>query len=147
MVTGVAYPLPIDQSDLVDNLRFAYLFTSAGGDGIEAAGAGGDQTDQAIRAFRLMREAGGDVAALNKAAVELLQKQITKLLRLETEVEPGRPLMAYGLDSLSAVELRGWVRQKLGGELSTLDITNASSLLVLCEKLVAKLPKLEVVEK
>lgn len=147
MVTGVAYPLPIEQSDLVDNLRFAYLFTSAGGDGAEVAGAGGDQTDQAIRAFRLMREAGGDVVGLNKAAVELLQKQITKLLRLETEVEPGRPLMAYGLDSLSAVELRGWVRQKLGGELSTLDITNASSLLVLCEKLVAKLPKLEVVEK
>jgi aryl carrier-like protein len=80
---------------------------------------------------------------LANAAVPLLQAQITKLLRLETEVEPGRPLMAYGLDSLSVVELRGWVLQKLGGELSTLDITNASSLIALTEKLVSKLPKPE----
>ncbi|CAJ2514330.1 Uu.00g024490.m01.CDS01 [Anthostomella pinea] len=146
-VTGIAYPLPLDQSDLADNRRFGYLFTTAtsnaeGGGGNEVA----DQTAQAIRAFRIMREAGGaDVAALAKATVPLLQGQITKLLRLETEMEPGKPPMAYGLDSLSAVELRSWVRQKLGGELSTLDITNASSLIALCEKLAAKLPKLEAV--
>lgn len=147
MVTGVAYPLPADQSDLVDKSRFGYLFTSetSGGDSGEASG--GDQTDQAIRAFKLMREAGGEAPVLVKAAVSLLQMQITKLLRLETEVEPGRPLMAYGLDSLSAVELRGWVRQKMGGELSTLDITNAGSLIALCEKLVSKLPKPEVAAK
>ncbi|KAK3328393.1 hypothetical protein B0T19DRAFT_357739 [Cercophora scortea] len=146
IVTGIAYPLPLDQSDLVDNRRFGYLFTTTG-DADDTGSSGGDQTDQAIRAFRIMREAGGAdeaaTAALVKAATALLQAQITKLLRLETELEPGKPLMAYGLDSLSAVELRGWVRQKLGGELSTLDITNASSLIALCEKLVSKLPKLE----
>lgn len=151
MVTGIAYPLPLDQSDLATNRRFAYLFTTAGDATADGNGAGGDdQTDQALRAFHIMREAGGDdgnAAALTKAAVALLQGQITKLLRLETEVEPGRPLMAYGLDSLSAVELRGWVRQKLRGELSTLDITNASSLIALCEKLVSKLPKPETAAK
>lgn len=151
MVTGIAYPLPLDQSDLATNRRFAYLFTTAGDANADGNGAGGDdQTDQALRAFHIMREAGGDdgnAAALTKAAVALLQGQITKLLRLETEVEPGRPLMAYGLDSLSAVELRGWVRQKLRGELSTLDITNASSLIALCEKLVSKLPKPEAAAK
>jgi aryl carrier-like protein len=55
-------------------------------------------------------------------------------------MEAGKPLMAYGLDSLSAVELRGWVRHRMGAELSTLDITNASSLVALSEKHVAKLP-------
>lgn len=147
MVTGIAYPLPLDLSDLTTDRRFDYLFatasgnTDAGGDGSNQA----DQTSQAIRAFLITHEAGGaDSAALAKAAIPLLQGQITKLLRLETEMEPGKPLMAYGLDSLSAVELRSWVRQKLGGELSTLDITNASSLVALCEKLVAKLPKPEV---
>ena len=39
----------------------------------------------------------------------------------------------------AAVELRGWVRQNLESELSTLDINNAGSLVALCEKLVAKL--------
>ncbi|ROW17236.1 hypothetical protein VPNG_01222 [Cytospora leucostoma] len=51
------------------------------------------------------------------------------------------------LGLIEDVELRGWVRQKLGGELSTLDITNASSLIAHCEKLVAKLPKPEAVAK
>ncbi|KAK1988407.1 hypothetical protein LZ30DRAFT_766139 [Colletotrichum cereale] len=148
MVTGIAYPLPLDRSDLADNRRFGYQFAVTGLDEDHGGSGEGDQTDQAIRAFRIMREAGGEVdtASLVKTAVSLLQAQITKLLRLDTEVEPGKPLMAYGLDSLSAVELRSWVRQKLRGELSTLDITNASSLIELCEKLVSKLPKSEPVE-
>ncbi|QKX62342.1 uncharacterized protein TRUGW13939_09501 [Talaromyces rugulosus] len=143
MVTGIAYPLPTGQSDLTDNPRFGYLFTSTTVEN-EDPSSGSDLADQAIRAFRLICTASEpDPAVLANAAVPLLQAQITKLLRLETEVDPGRPLMAYGLDSLSAVELRGWVRQKLGGELSTLDITNASSLIALAEKLVSKLPKPE----
>lgn len=68
--------------------------------------------------------------------------QFTKVL-LETEIEPGKPLMAYGLDSLTAVELRIWVRMELGVELTTLDITNATSLIALTAKLVAKLPQPE----
>lgn len=143
MVTGIAYPLPLDRSDLAGNRRFDYLFATSEGHGNdEASGEQADPVSQAVRAFRITHESGeADAAALTRAAVPLLQSQITHLLRLETEMEPGKPLMAYGLDSLSAVELRGWVRQKLGGELSTLDITNASSLVALCEKLVAKLPK------
>lgn len=145
MVTGIAYPLPQDQSDLVDNRRFAYQFTPSASNGdVDSGGDGADRASQAIRAFRLMYESGGaDTVALVKAAVGLLQDQIAKLLRSETEIEPGKPLLAYGLDSLSAVELRSWVRQKLGSELSTLDVTNASSLIALCEKLVSKLPKPE----
>ena len=64
-----------------------------------------------------------------------------KVLRLESDPEPGRPLMAYGLDSLSAVELRNWIRVKLGVELTTLDVTNVASLIALAEKVVRKLAK------
>ncbi|KAI0855715.1 hypothetical protein F4860DRAFT_519615 [Xylaria cubensis] len=152
MVTGIAYPLLEGTSDLANNRQFSYLFAStlADSNGYDADGAGGEQdrSAQAIRAFRIMSETGtADPADLTKAAVALLQSQITKLLRLETELEPGKPLMAYGLDSLSAVELRSWVRQKLRSELSTLDITNASSLVKLCERLVAKLRKPETASK
>lgn len=108
---------------LAGDARFGYLFA---------------------RAFGLLRGSGADAAALlAAAALGLLSAQITKILRLETEMEPGKPLMAYGLDSLSAVELRGWVRQRLDAELSTLDITNASSLVALSEKLVSKMPAKE----
>lgn len=141
LITGIAYPLTFGGSDVTGEPRFGYLFTSHGADVANAEMDGGsDQADQAIKAFRLMHSSGADANTLTKAGVELLKSQVTKLLRLETEIEPGKPLMAYGLDSLSAVELRGWVRQNLNSELSTLDINNASSLVALCEKLVSKLP-------
>ncbi|KAI0473335.1 putative polyketide synthase [Xylariaceae sp. FL0804] len=145
LITGLAYPLTANGSDLAGEARFGYLFSGHGagaraGDDPEGAD---DPNAQAIKAFGMMHSTGADAGALAKAALGLIQGQITKILRLESEMEPGKPLMAYGLDSLSAVELRGWVRQKLGAELSTLDITNASSLVALSEKLVSKIPVLE----
>lgn len=140
LITGIAYPLTSAASDVTGEPRFGYLFTTHGTDIANAELDGGsDEADQAIKAFRLMHSSGADPNTLTKSAVELLKTQVTKLLRLETEIEPGKPLMAYGLDSLSAVELRGWVRQNLNSELSTLDINNASSLVALCEKLVRNL--------
>ncbi len=143
LITGIAYPLQASSSDMADEARFSYLF-GGGDDGEGAVGADDgnkDDSDQAARVFRMMVQhlvAGADTTPLAKAAVALLSAQITKVLRLETEVEPGKPLIAYGLDSLSAVEIRGWARAKLGAELSTLDITNASSVFALGEKMVIK---------
>lgn len=144
LITGIAYPLAEGASEVSQEPRFRYLFSTHGGANANngegaAVGGGSDAADQAVKAFRLMHSSGAGSSTLVKSAIELLKTQVTKLLRLETEIEPGKPLMAYGLDSLSAVELRGWVRQNLESELSTLDINNAGSLVALCEKLVAKL--------
>ncbi|KAK3292170.1 uncharacterized protein B0H64DRAFT_466731 [Chaetomium fimeti] len=145
MITGVAVPLQrADASaDLTREPRFAYLFASNGEDaGDGAADEGGsDAADQAVRALKTMHKSGAEGPALVQACVDALAAQFVKILRLESEVEPGRPLMAYGLDSLSAVELRNWIRTKLAVELTTLDITNASSLIALGEKVVGKLPE------
>jgi aryl carrier-like protein len=141
MITGVGFPLPQDGSELAREPRFSYLFNSRGGSKIGGMddGEGSDQADQAIKQFRMMHKSGADKAALCNACIEVVSAQFVKILRLETEPEPGRPLVAYGLDSLSAVELRNWIRMKIGVELTTLDITNASSLIALCEKIVSKL--------
>ena len=139
LITGLAYPLS-EASELAADPRFAYLLNMGGeNDSGPADNNSGSKADRDIKAFRTMVVSGHDPTALVKAALCLLQSQVTRLLQLDTEVEPSRPLMTYVLDSLSAVELRGWVRQQLGAELSTLDITNASSLTALSEKLVWKL--------
>ncbi|KAI8626383.1 hypothetical protein F5Y19DRAFT_221991 [Xylariaceae sp. FL1651] len=146
LITGVTFPLPNDgSSELTGEARFGYLFNSSSNAvaGDEDGNGGNDAADQAVRAFRMMHESGADPTTLLKASVGLVSAQVTKVLRLETEVESGKPLQAYGLDSLSAVELRGWVRTKLGAELSTLDITNARSLYALCEKIITKLPQVK----
>ncbi|KAI9688389.1 MAG: Type I Iterative PKS [Bathelium mastoideum] len=137
LITGIGFPLP-DDSDLAREARFGYLFARSASSGADTEGS---QSDQTIRAFLMMHKSGADKAALTKVAVELMAAQFTRILRLETEMEPGKPLMAYGVDSLASVELRNWARMELGADLTTLDITNASSLITLCEKLVSKLPQ------
>lgn len=148
LITGIAYPLQKETSSgfsLAEDPRFLYLtrshnsITPSTNDGEKSET--NRQIDQAIRAFKAMHALNpNDTRNLVVACVAFMVPQITRLLRLETEIEPGKPLSAYGLDSLSAVELRGWVRMKLGAELSTFDITNASSLVALAEKLVTKMP-------
>ncbi|KAL8841188.1 MAG: hypothetical protein Q9170_001042 [Blastenia crenularia] len=145
MITGVGYPLPQDAAELVREPRFSYLFSSrAGGNtsGMDDGDGGSDQAGQAIKQFRILHKSGtADVATLCNACVEVISAQFVKILRLEAEPEPGRPLTAYGLDSLSAVELRNWIRVKIGVELTTLDITTANSLISLGERVVSKLPQ------
>ena len=148
LITGIGFPLPKGDSELAREPRFSYLFNGRGGSksgGVDNGGEGGsDKADQMIKEFQLMQQSGtADTAALTSVCVEIVGAQFVKVLRLETEPEAGRPLMAYGLDSLSAVELRNWIRVKLGVELTTLDITNAGSLIQLGEKVVGKLPSPE----
>ena len=142
MITGIGFPLPKEDSDLTREPRFAYLFNDRGSSkgGSMDDSKGSNQADRAFQQFRMMHKSGADAASLCTACVGVVSVQFVKILRLETEPEPGRPLMAYGLDSLSAVELRNWIRVKIGVELTTLDITNAGSLITLCEKVVSKLP-------
>lgn len=146
MITGIGFPLPADSSPLASDPRFAYLFSTHGTNASSIGGDedGNDAADQGIKAFRLLHKSGtADLAALRNAAVEVISAQFVKVLRLDSDPEPGRSLMAYGLDSLSAVELRNWIRVKLRVELTTLDITNAASLIDLGDKVVSKLAKPE----
>lgn len=141
LITGIAFPLQ-GETDLISESRFGYFF-SGGVDGkSKSDGEGTSPKDQAMRAFALVRNSNGDAATLAKACVEVLALQFSHVLRLDHEMDTDKPLMAYGLDSLAAVELRNWVRMELGVELSTLDILNASSLAALCKKLVSRLAQL-----
>ena len=143
LITGIAVPLP-EHSSLLRDARFAPLFIG-NDDGISAVGKTSSASNDASKATQalllLLRSSGADPSAALAAAVELTGKQLARTLRLGKEeiVEPGRPLSSYGLDSLSAVELRNWMRAELGVELTLLEITNGGSLVALYERIVAKL--------
>ena len=71
--------------------------------------------------------------------MDIINRQVTASLRPSEPMEPAKPLASYGMNSLAAVELRNWIRMELGAQLMTLEITNATSLSALCEKIVTKL--------
>ncbi|EFQ35393.1 beta-ketoacyl synthase domain-containing protein [Colletotrichum graminicola] len=141
LVTGIAYPYPQDGSDTSLNPRFSHLCSSRGADrkGASDGGDGGDDIDQGVRNLLSLNKSGVDIATLTKACTDVICLQFARILRLGDAVEPGKSPMSYGLDSLSGVELRNWVRNKLDVTLSTLDIVNATSILALVEKIVAKM--------
>ena len=141
LVTGISYPLSIEASNFADDPRFAYLLHSPGLSAVSEAADGDGSIDHAVKAFHASISAHVDESSLAEAAISLLQTQIARLLRIETEIEPAKPLMVYGLDSLAAVELRSWVRRNLGAELSMLVVVHASSLVALSKNLVSKLAR------
>jgi aryl carrier-like protein len=156
LVTGISHPLVRDDEGEIDyDARFNYLYSArggahagvVGGSGTGSGGGGSDKSDQAAKTLQIMNESGADASALVKITVEALLEQFSKILQLGEEVEAGKSLMAYGLDSLSAIELRNWTRQKIGVELTTLDIINASSMIALSEKVVSKLTQADDTKK
>ena len=141
MITGIPVPQP-PGSELGRDARFSALFAA---NECTVGGKGGNKAEKDIQAFQLLRRSQADDTAVLGAAVELVGAQFTKTLRLSDPIEPGKSLSTYGLDSLSAVEFRNWVRAELGAEITVLEVTNAQSLFSLCEKIVAKLPRVLLV--
>ena len=82
--------------------------------------------------------AAANMPKLVDAATVVLSAYLTKAMRLSEPIEPERPVAAYGIDSLAAVEFRNWLRMQLGAALSVIDITTASSLNALSERVIAK---------
>ncbi|KAL4946450.1 hypothetical protein BDV06DRAFT_234051 [Aspergillus oleicola] len=148
LITGITYPLNrVAAGSLARDARLSYLIAASAAigdrdsfsDALESSN-GSDKIEQSLRAMQTVQASGAETAAVKKACVAVLCGQIGRILRLaDDEVEPGKSLMAYGVDSLSAVELRNWIRMKMRVELTTLDIVNASSLIALAGKIVTKM--------
>lgn len=137
IVTGIFVPQPSD-SLLKPDARFSALFTDQSNVNSTTRGSGsGDAEVQAL--LLMLRAASADPAAQVAAAVDVVGKCFMRLLRLSDPMDPARPFSVYGVDSLSAVEVRNWVRGELGALVTTLDIMNASSLTSFCEKIVSKI--------
>ncbi|KAI0197885.1 putative polyketide synthase [Astrocystis sublimbata] len=137
LITSIAIPQP-PSSRLISDARFASLLSGSSA-GTEMIAPDATDADRGIQALHLAIKSGADMSAVLPKALELVNKQFMVTLRVEDPLEPGKPLSAYGLDSLAAVEFRNWSRARLGAELTTLEITGAQSLMSLAEKIVSKI--------
>ncbi|KAL8683912.1 MAG: hypothetical protein Q9186_000123 [Xanthomendoza sp. 1 TL-2023] len=138
LITSIAVPQQANSKLLIDARFGGLCFGDSAAGGAKGSNDGKDGSKE-IQALFLMVKGGMDHQTILDATIGVINRQFMSMLRLSEAMEPGKPLSSYGLDSLAAVEFRNWVRMELGAELTTLDITNAASLIALCEKIVGRI--------
>jgi hypothetical protein len=104
LITSIAVPQQENSTLLVD-VRFAgQCFGDSAGNKSVVSKDGSHE----IQALFLMLKSQVDTATILTAAIQIINRQFMRTLRLSEPMEPAKPLSSYGLDSLSAVEFRNW---------------------------------------
>ncbi|WYZ43619.1 hypothetical protein EsH8_VII_000055 [Colletotrichum jinshuiense] len=105
--------------------------------------AGASSSDEALT--QLLREIGSNMTLLQSAetarllARELRNTLLGFMMRSEDELDLDGSLASIGIDSLISIELRNWIRRRLGAEVTVLEIVRAASLKELGETVQKKL--------
>ena len=75
-----------------------------------------------LRETKTRAEAGNTVC-------EAIRKQIADLLAIGVDdVDVGKPVHSYGVDSLVAVELRNWFARSIGADVAVLQLLGTSTI-------------------
>jgi hypothetical protein len=77
----------------------------------------------------------------SKAAIQpaLLQKLSRSFMMSPSDIDPCKPMSAYGMDSLVAVEIRNWIKRETGVVVSVFDVIQAFSIEKLVQQVVERL--------
>lgn len=114
----------LESPAVLDRPLFAGFSFIPGGSG--ASQAGGAQSSSAASADQgaghLFRQAG-DAGERVQVVLRALSAKLARAMSISPEdVEPGKALSAYGVDSLMAVELRNWIGREFGAAVAVFDI-------------------------
>ncbi|GAP86891.1 putative acyl transferase acyl hydrolase lysophospholipase [Rosellinia necatrix] len=137
MVTGLQVPQP-EHSVLLTDARFLGLFSEGQTNSRES----GREGPKDLETIRVMISSNAGAKAILDLTIQILNNYLMRSLRLTEALDFARPLSAYGVDSLAAVELRNFLRIELGVELTTLDVVNAPSLVSMCQTIIAHISKM-----
>lgn len=115
----------------------------------QGAGAGADAASgdpasgEELGGF--LRDVASDMELLQSGeAAALLAREVGRtllgfMMRAEGELDLDAPLGTVGIDSLVSIELKNWIRRRMGAEVTVLEIVRAESLARLGETVQAKL--------
>ncbi|KAJ0302188.1 hypothetical protein COL516b_007239 [Colletotrichum fioriniae] len=115
VMCGLPYNEHDDAWYWIQDQRFAGLRKTAAG-----SGAGGSAT-VSLRE-ELARCGRADDEAVHLITSALVQRLAKLMMMPEDDVDAGKPLSAYGVDSLVAVEVRNWIAKEVAVEVSVFDI-------------------------
>ncbi|KAK8103369.1 polyketide synthase, partial [Apiospora kogelbergensis] len=127
---GTTGALPYYASDP----RFAHLKTAALANMVASGGA-----SAAIVSYRdAYRAAKGGEEMVEVATQGILQKLSEVLSVARDDVDAQRSMTSYGLDSLTAIEVRNWITRELGANLQILELLTSANVTELAALIVSK---------
>ena len=97
-------------------------------DAVEAESGAADSAAQAASIGSQLAQAASPDQAIDIVAGGVAEKLGTILVVPAADIDMTRPVTAYGLDSLNAIELRNWITKELGANLQVLELLTSGSL-------------------
>ncbi|KAL8831917.1 MAG: hypothetical protein Q9191_000596 [Dirinaria sp. TL-2023a] len=123
-------PLPV----WFDDPKFAHVLHK-----IQSLSASSSTSTEGAIPVRQLLKAASSVASATGIIVEALIDKLASLLMLSKEdIESSKPVVAYGLDSLVAVEFRNWIARDLDARVPLMVIMNSASIEHLGGKIAAE---------
>lgn len=101
-----------------------------------SSSSSGEQGGAASLASRL---AGAGAEQAGEVILDALVRKVADMLQIPaSEVDPGRPMYRYGVDSLVALEVRNWITRELKANVALLEILAAVPMAVFAAKIAEK---------
>lgn len=106
--------------------------------GLEGGNSSSGKQGSSERSTADLIAAATSLEEAEQAILNALLQQLTRTLSYElADLEPTRPLIAYGVDSLTAVELRHWMTKEIGADISVFEMTSGQRISQLAAKAAA----------
>ncbi|EHK96119.1 putative Phthiocerol synthesis polyketide synthase type I PpsC [Glarea lozoyensis 74030] len=133
-ITGLKIGSQIDDLFWVDDAKFTHLKTSA----LLAQAQQSSSSPKTISLSSSLKSAQSHDQALETVVEALLTKVSAVLMVPREEMDPSKPIVVYGIDSLVAIEIRNWITRELEASLQVLELLTSSSVRALGERILGK---------
>ncbi|KAL8763349.1 MAG: hypothetical protein Q9184_000820 [Pyrenodesmia sp. 2 TL-2023] len=105
---------------------------------IQSSSTGKEQKKEGVVVRQQLKQAETVQAAVRFVCEALCQKLSSLLMMTVEDIDAKKPVVAYGLDSLAAVELRNWIAGELEANVPLMELMNSPSIEDLSEKIAMK---------
>ena len=119
----------------VEDARFKHLKDAADA---EAASLSTASTTSVISLSAALKATKEYKQAIDLVSEGLMTKVSAVLMFPREEMDAAKPIVAYGLDSLVAIEIRNWITRELEASLQVLELLTSSSITALAETILKK---------
>ena len=90
------------------------------------------QKAEAVVNYEVLFRAAETLAEVSNLIIDGIRAKLSKTLAMEKEdIDAGRPMHTYGVDSLAAVEMRTWFRRVIGSDVAVFEILGNENIAAL----------------